>query len=46
MTKFRNHIPWFDASKHAINSAAMVEDAIIDCLALFQEMTPLANIKM
>jgi hypothetical protein len=44
--KFLSHIPWFDASKHAINSAAMMEEAIIDCFALLQEIAPPANIKI
>ena len=43
VTKFRSHIPWLDASKHAINSAAMVEEAMSVCLALFQEIGPPAS---
>jgi hypothetical protein len=29
-----------------MNSAAMVEEAIMDCFALLQEIAPLANIKI
>jgi hypothetical protein len=46
VTKFLSHIPWFDDSKHAMNSAAMVEEAIIDCFELLQEIAPPANIKI
>jgi hypothetical protein len=44
--KFFSHIPWFDASKHVMNSAAMVEEAIMDYFGLLQEITPPANIKI
>jgi hypothetical protein len=44
--KFLSHIPWFDASKHAMNSVVMVEEAIMDCLALLQVIAPPANIKI
>jgi hypothetical protein len=44
--KFFSHIPWFDASKHAINLAAMVEELIMDCFALLQEIAPPSNIKI
>jgi hypothetical protein len=44
--KFLTHIPWFDASNYAINSAAMMEEAIIDCFTLLQEIAPPANIKI
>jgi hypothetical protein len=44
--KFLSHISWFDVSKHAMNSAAMVEEAIMDCFALLQEIALSANIKI
>ena len=44
VTKLRSHTPWFDASWHATNSAAIVEDATSDYLALFHEIAPPANI--
>jgi hypothetical protein len=44
--KFLSHISWFDTSKHVMNSAAMVEEAIMNCFALLQEITPPANIKI
>ena len=46
VTKFHNHIPWLNASKHAINSASMVEVATSFCLTLFHEMTLPTNKKM
>ena len=46
VTKFLSHITWFDALKHAMNSAAMVKEAIIVCFALFQEIAHPANIKI
>jgi hypothetical protein len=46
VTKFFSHIPWFDASKHAINLAVMVEEPIMDCFALLQEIAPPSNIKI
>jgi hypothetical protein len=44
--KFVSHIPWFDASKHAMNLAGMVEETIMDCFALLQEIVSPANIKI
>jgi hypothetical protein len=32
--KFLSHISWFDVSKYAMNSAAMVEEAIMVCFVL------------
>jgi hypothetical protein len=34
--KFLSHISWFDASKHAMNLAAIVEEAIMVYFALPQ----------
>jgi hypothetical protein len=45
MIKFLNHISWFDALKHAMNLAAMVEETIMDYFALLQKIAPPANIK-
>lgn len=36
VTRFLNQISWFDASKHDINSIAMVNEAMGVCLALHQ----------
>jgi len=44
--KFHSHISWLDASKQAMNSATMVEEAMIVCLTDFQEIDLSANIKM
>jgi hypothetical protein len=46
VTKFLSHIPWFDASKHAMNFAAMMEETIMDYFALLQEIAPPSNIKI
>ena len=35
VTKYRNNIPWLDASWHVINFAIMVKEAMSVCLALF-----------
>jgi hypothetical protein len=43
VTKVLSHIPWFDASKHVMNSAAMVEEAIMDYFVLLQEIAPPAK---
>ena len=46
VTKFLSHIPWLDASKQAMNSAAMVEEAMRVCLADFQEIAHPVNINI
>ena len=43
--KFFNHA-YFVASKHAMNSASIVEDAVRVYLVLFYATTPLANMKI
>lgn len=43
MTRFFKQIIWLDASKHAINSDAMMDEAIGVYLALRQEATPPVN---
>jgi hypothetical protein len=43
--KFLNHFSYEVASKHAMNSASIVDDAIIVCLVLFHDIAPPAKIK-
>ena len=46
VTKFLSHISWLDASKQAMNSATMVEEAMRVYLADFQEIAPPTSINM
>ena len=41
--KFRNHKVWLITSKHAANSASIVDKAIMDCFTLFHEIAPPAK---
>jgi hypothetical protein len=44
--KLLSHILWFDASKYVMNSIVIVEETIMICFALLQEIGPPANIKI
>jgi hypothetical protein len=46
MIKFLSYVSWFDASKYAMNLAAMVDETIMVYFALLQEIAPPANIKI
>ena len=41
--KFRNHNSWTMVSKHATNSASIVDEAMIVCFALFYYIAPPTN---
>lgn len=43
--KFHSHNVWIVTSKHATNSTSIIDKAMIDCLALFHDTIPSANIK-
>lgn len=46
VTKFCNHIPRFDASKHATNYVAIMKEVTKGCLKLFHEIGHPATRKM